>query len=135
MRKDSLKSYIHYRIERSRETFNDSEILADKKRWNSCINRLYYACFYMVFALLVKERIQTKTHSGVHTMFFKHFIVTQRISKDFGQLYADLFDWRNEGDYGDFIDFDESVVLPTLEKVDVFLAELEKIIVAQDQLE
>jgi hypothetical protein len=43
-----LSEYLNYRIQRSFETFNDAKLLAENERWNSCINRLYYACFYAV---------------------------------------------------------------------------------------
>lgn len=128
MKSDSREAYINYRIERSYETFSDAKILAENERWNSCINRLYYSCFYMVFALLFKNGIETKTHSGARTQFFKEFIVSQKVSKDFGKLYSDLFDWRNEGDYGDFIEFDKTIVLPTIEKSSEFLSALESLI-------
>jgi len=44
--KVNIKQYIEHRINRAKETFQDAEYLAENKRWNSCINRLYYACFY-----------------------------------------------------------------------------------------
>ncbi len=31
-----------------------------------------------------------------------------------GKLYADLFDWRQRGDYGDFFDFKEEDLLPLM---------------------
>lgn len=39
-------------------------------------------------------------------------------------MYSHLFDWRQETDYADFIDFDESTVLPLLEKVKILNAEI-----------
>ena len=46
------KDLILYRIERAHETLEDAHILAISDRWNVCVNRLYYACFYAVSALL-----------------------------------------------------------------------------------
>jgi uncharacterized protein (UPF0332 family) len=42
------KDLILYRIERSREALEDACILSGSGRWNACVNRLYYACFYAV---------------------------------------------------------------------------------------
>ncbi|MCK4920674.1 MAG: HEPN domain-containing protein [Bacteroidales bacterium] len=56
--------YIKYRFHRSEEAFEEALILADKKRWNTVINRLYYSCFYAVIALLLKNNIETQTHDG-----------------------------------------------------------------------
>ena len=44
---------INYRISRAKDTLDDAQILADKGKWNSAINRLYYAAYYAVIALLL----------------------------------------------------------------------------------
>lgn len=44
---------VKYRLSRAHETLNEVEILIENKLWNTAINRLYYACFYAVNALLV----------------------------------------------------------------------------------
>jgi len=120
--------YITYRLERAIETYSDAKLLAENKSWNSCVNRLYYSCFYLVSALLLKNNFEAKSHNGVRTIFFREFIKTEKIQKDFGKLYSDLFDWRNKGDYSDFIDFSEQDVLPLLEKAGKLIDAIEKII-------
>jgi len=57
--------YINYRMEKAFETFDVAELLYNNAKWNSTINRLYYACFYAITALLVKNNIEAKSHSGV----------------------------------------------------------------------
>lgn len=52
---DWNKDLVLYRIEKARNTLEDAHILASSERWNACVNRLYYACFYAVTALLLKE--------------------------------------------------------------------------------
>jgi len=129
----NLKDYINYRVERAEATFQDAVILYNTKSWNSCINRLYYASFYMVSALLLKNEIEAKTHNGVRINFFKEFIKNGEIDKKFGKLYTDLFAWRNEGDYADFIDFDEEIVNSVLPFTKEFL-ELLREKIDQNQL-
>jgi uncharacterized protein len=62
-----LKNYIEYRLSRADNTFNDAILLANSNSWNSCVNRLYYACFYAVSALLVQKgyNIKTPANSGL----------------------------------------------------------------------
>lgn len=57
-------SLIRYRIARAKEAMEDALLLAEKKRWNSVVNRLYYACFYITVALLIKHNLPHKTHAG-----------------------------------------------------------------------
>ncbi len=115
------QDYINYRIARSFETFEDAKILSRERRWNSCINRLYYSAFYAVNALLYSIDIKAKTHNGVRRMFDKEFIKTGKIDIEFGKLYSNLFGSRNEGDYNDFIVFDESIVIPLINETEKFI--------------
>ncbi|NCA86121.1 MAG: HEPN domain-containing protein [Clostridia bacterium] len=46
--KDAKNELIKYRLSRSLETYDDAKILAEKEKWNSTINRLYYAAYYAV---------------------------------------------------------------------------------------
>lgn len=113
------KEYIHYRLNKARETLRDAEILSHEGSWNSSMNRVYYACFYAVLALLSKQSIKTRTHSGVKTQFGLMFIVTGIIDKRWGAFYSDLFALRQKGDYADFIEFDESqlnILIPEARK-------------------
>ena len=120
------QEYIDYRVAKSKEIFEDVKLLADNQRWNSSVNRLYYSSFYLVSALLFKYDIKSETHNGVKTQFNLHFIKTGKLNVEFGKLYSNLFDWRQESDYADFIDFDEETILPLIEKV----AEMNELITA-----
>ncbi|MBL7775109.1 MAG: HEPN domain-containing protein, partial [Saprospiraceae bacterium] len=104
-------AYAQYRMEKAEEAYETAELLVANSKWNAAVNRLYYAAYYAVSGLLAKTGIESKTHAGVKTQFLLHFIKTERISIERGKLYADLFDWRQKGDYGDFFDFTEADVL------------------------
>ena len=64
-----------------------------------------------------KNDIKAETHNGVKTQLFLNFIKDGLLAKEHGKLYSHLFDWRQESDYADFIDFDEDFVKPLLEDV------------------
>ena len=49
------------------------------------------------------------------------FIKTGLFEKDFGKLFSDLFDWRQEGDYSDFISFDKDLTMPLINKSEEFI--------------
>jgi len=89
--------------------------------WNSTVDRLYYACFYAVNALLIHHGFEPKSHNGVKTIFFKEFIASEKIPKEYGYLYSDLMDWRSQSDYADFIDLDAETVLPLISKAGEFI--------------
>jgi uncharacterized protein len=111
------QDYIEYRVLKSNEIFEDAKLLANNNRWNSCVNRLYYSSFYLVSALLYKYDIKSVTHNGTKTQFNLHFIKTGKLDFRYGKLYSNLFLWRQESDYTDFVDFDNKTVAPLIEQV------------------
>jgi uncharacterized protein (UPF0332 family) len=97
---------------RADEALEDARILAKAGRWNACVNRLYYACFYAISALLVRDGHSSSKHVGVRSIFNRQYVKTGKIPKDLARIYNDLFERRQEGDYIDFVSFEESQVLP-----------------------
>ena len=126
--KNSKEDLIKYRISRAKETFLDAQILAKEKRWNSSINRLYYAAYYSITALLLSKDLYPATHSGVKSNFFEHFVKNGIISEDLGKIYSQLFTWRHKGDYADLFDFEEEKVLPYFGPVEQLLKTIEEIL-------
>ena len=113
--------YINYRITKAIEALDAAKVLAENKSWNACINRLYYACYYSVSALLLSNNISTQTHAGLKTQFNFHFIKSGPIDSKYGKLFAELMDSRQKGDYGDMFDFDEEKVNPLIKPVEEFV--------------
>ena len=120
------EDYINYRFHRAEESFEEALILAKEERWNAVINRLYYACFYAVIALLIKNNIYTQTHDCARTQFGLFFVKTGIIDKESGKLFSKLFDYRQKGDYGDLFDYDVELTMPLINKVKEFLIEIKK---------
>jgi len=115
------KELFFYRLERAQETLEDARILAISERWNACVNRLYYACFYAVSALLIKEGYSSSKHTGVRSLFNLHFVKTGVVPKELARIYNDLFERRQESDYTDFITFKESQVQPLIPQAEEFV--------------
>jgi len=97
------KELIRYRINRANDTLKEVNILIENQLWATAVNRLYYACYYAIIALLLKNQIAPKTHAGVRQMFGLYFIKTGLISLELGKFYSDIFDKRQIGDYDDFV--------------------------------
>lgn len=123
-----LNNYVDYRLSRVGETLEDARLLLSNNRLNASVNRIYYACYYAVSALLVKNGFVTKTHSGVRSQFFKEFVLSGKVSKEYGRLFSDLFDWRNDGDYADFINFEKDLVEENLQKASQFIDRIKQLI-------
>jgi len=115
MTNEERREYAKYRIESARKTFEAAKVLSENGFWNSAVNRLYYAVFYAVNALLVLNEIQTKSHSATKSQFSLHFVKTGRFDKKHGRLLSELFDWRQKGDYENMFDYNSDLVEPLFE--------------------
>lgn len=125
---------VRYRIECAENTLSEIENLFALKYYNNAANRMYYACYYAVSALLIANGITTKSHDGVMQMFGLHFIRTGIFPAYYGKYYSQLFNERQTGDYEDLFNHDEvstaelypkakELVAAVKEKVDQWLAE------------
>ncbi len=113
---------------RANETLEDARILANARRWNACVSRLYYACFYAVSALLVRHGLSSSKHAGVRSLFNRQYVKTGKIPKDLARIYNDLFERRQEGDYIDFVRFEESQVIPWISKAEQLIRHITNLI-------
>ncbi len=130
MTKGTSHELVDYRLARAKETLEDARILADQQRWNSTINRLYYAAYYAVTALLLHSNLHPSTHVGAKSSFNQYFIITGILDRSFGKMYSQLFTWRQKGDYDDLFDFDEEKVIPYFDPVSAIISAIEAIIIA-----
>jgi len=119
---------INYRIARAKDTYDDASILAEREKWNSTINRLYYATYYAVMALLLDSDLKPTTHNGAKSNFSEYFIKTGKIDSKYGKMYSQLFTWRQKGDYDDLFDFHKENVEPYFEPVNDFISMIENMI-------
>jgi len=121
-----LDELILYRMNRAYETFKEAETMSANNHFHGAANRMYYACFYAVNALLLREGLSATKHSGVRSLFNRHYIKTGIISADAGILYNTLFDLRQTSDYEDMFSIDAEKINSMMPRVKAFLQEIEQ---------
>jgi len=126
--KEEIRTFINYRMERSRESLEEAEILLEKGYTNTFVNRLYYACFYSVSALLLIKNYSSSKHSGIKALFEQYFVKTGDIAKDYAALYNKLYRNRQKGDYADLVRFDVNEVRPWFDETKKFVEVIEEIL-------
>ncbi len=125
---DQTGDYIRYRVARAKETIIEIDLLIGIAHWNTATNRMYYACFYVVGALLLKKNITTNSHSGTLHKFNEIFVKPGRVSMELARLYAELFDKRQKADYNDNFDLDEKTVTRLYKPCIEFITQIELLI-------
>jgi uncharacterized protein (UPF0332 family) len=86
-------------LSRANETLDDAKILFDNGKLSSSVNRIYYAMFYAVSALLLTKGLSSSKHSGVLALFNKEFVNTTVVEREAGRFYNEIFEFRQKGDY------------------------------------
>lgn len=111
-----------FRIKQAEESLEEAVfLLSGRKSPRSVINRVYYAMFYAVLALLVHEPYSSSKHSGVLSFFNKRFIRQGIFEESFGRSINKAFELRQRGDYREFINLSYEQVEPLAEDAEAFI--------------
>lgn len=119
---------IRYRREKSKETLEDAYILFRAGRLFSALNRIYYALFYEVMALLLTKDLSSARHTGIRALFNEHFVRTGKVSVESGRFFSRMYDFRQKGDYADFVEFEEAKIKEWLVLAESFINEVDQVI-------
>ena len=126
--KEETRILVMYRLERARESLEEAGILLEREYGNTFVNRLYYACFYAVSALLLTKGLSSAKHSGIRSLFHQNFVKPGKVDPELGQLYDKLFDNRQKGDYADLVRFDPNEVGDWYDEASEFVAAVQNIL-------
>lgn len=119
---------VVYRIQKAESALKEAEGNLQMAFWTVVANRLYYACYYAVSALLIKNSLTAQTHGGVIRLFGLHFITTGLIEKKYSKLYGKLFELRQTGDYDDIYLLEKKDVDSLIEPTREFVTEVKRLI-------
>lgn len=128
MTEEERMDLVALRVQNAKATLAEVPVHIDNGFWNTATNRMYYACYYMVAALLLQAGVQLKTHAGVRQAFGKEFVLKGLVSREKARFFSILYDYRQTGDYDDFIRMDEEKVKDLYPQAVDFIADLEKLI-------
>jgi len=126
--KKEIRTLVLYRLNRADESLDEALILLERGHVNTFVNRLYYACFYAVTALLLTKDLSSSKHSGVRALFHQNFVKNGLINREMGKFYDKLFDTRQKGDYADLVYFDKKEVGSWFDEAKKFISSIKNII-------
>ena len=119
---------VRYWWSKAEESLASARRELEAGAYSFAVNRLYYAAFYGASAALLERQLSFKKHSGVRAAFHRQFIKTGPLDIEWGKLYDQLFEDRQEGDYIALISFDREYVESQLTRCAQFLEELRPLI-------
>lgn len=127
-RKENRKKVIDYWVQKASESLAAASDELSAGRLTFAVNRAYYACFYSVSALLLGKELRFKKHSGVRAAFWQHFVNSGLVPREFGDLYEELFEARQRGDYVELVEFERDQVEDFVNRANVFVDRISSLI-------
>ena len=129
---EERKTLVALELKKARETYEEIGILTAANRWSGAANRLYYAVFHAVNALLINDGLQVNTHKGSHATFGQHYIKTGVLSIEYGRLYNQLQTMREESDYNCVYDVEPEELLSRIEPARKLIDDIEQLILKKN---
>jgi len=124
----ALKEIVSYWMEKANDSLNAGQDDLNAGRFSFSVNRIYYACFYAVSAVLLQKGLRFKKHSGVRAAFHKHIVKTALMSREHGQFYDEIFEARQRGDYIELVHFEKGQVEKWLKQASEFVKAVRSLI-------
>lgn len=106
----NVRDVIVYWMDKAKESLDSASDEMAAYRLSFSVNRIYYACFYVVSALLLQKGLRFRKHSGIRSAFHQHLVKSGLISNNHGILYDELYEARQRGDYIELVNFEEDQV-------------------------
>ena len=107
--KEERLALIRYRLEQAEASIKEAQVLLDEgMSLRSVMNRLYYAMFYAVLALLQEKQLGTAKHIGAISLFDREFIKNSIFDKELSKTLHRAFELRQKGDYMEQVEVTQS---------------------------
>ncbi|MBO6023417.1 MAG: HEPN domain-containing protein [Bacteroidales bacterium] len=119
---------VEFEIEKAHKLIDQFSILENAELWDTLANRVYYAVFHAVTALLIKNGLHAGSHQGVSVLFNKHFVKENLIDEKYGRLLARLENMREKSDYTCLFETTEDEVLPMIPQAKEMVSMIDNLI-------
>jgi uncharacterized protein (UPF0332 family) len=126
MRSEEIQALISYRMQRAEESLQAAEIMLQNEMLTFAMNRIYYAMFYAIQAVLVLHEVSFSKHGQVKAFLNRELVKTGILPVRLGRLYNKAFEYRQKFDYVDFAEPDQEMVVTYLEDARRFVAAVDE---------
>ena len=121
---DERRIMVDLEMERADKIIEQFETLRKQQYWDTLVNRMYYAIFHAVSALMIHNAISIHTHRGALNAVNKEFVRTGVFTEDEGHLFSKLEGLRERGDYNCFVDATEDEIVPLIEPLKALIEKI-----------
>ena len=125
---EERKLLVEFEIEKSHKLIEQFTILENAELWDTLANRVYYAVFHAVTALLIMNGLHAGSHQGVSVLFNKHFVKENLVDEKYGRLLARLENMREKSDYTCLFETTKEEVMPMIPQAKEMISIIENLI-------
>ena len=123
---ESVRAYARLRLERAREDLATAHDNIGQGYSRAAVNRAYYAVFHMASAALFSQGIQRRKHSGIESAFSQFLVKPGHIEPEFSRIYQQARRLREEADYAEMVNFDQTTAQQTVINAERFVDRIEQ---------
>lgn len=124
MTSEDRHTIIVYRLERAEESLQAARLLRENDMLIPAMNRIYYAMFYAVQALLARDGAAFSKHGQVKGYFNREYIKKSLFAVESGKLYNMVFEYRQKFDYVDLVTPDVTAIDEYLRDATAFVQQI-----------
>ena len=84
LNEEERSTLVALEYEKAQAIYSQIEGLRTLGYWDNIANRLYYALFHAVSALLIHDKHEVNTHRGIVAMFGRYYVKTGLFTLDDG---------------------------------------------------
>lgn len=125
---EERKLLVEFEIEKAHKLIDQFTILENAALWDTLANRVYYAVFHAVTALLIMNGLHAGSHQGVSVLFNKHFVKENIVDEKYGRLLARLENMREKSDYTCLFETTKEEVMPMIPQAKEMISIIENLI-------
>jgi uncharacterized protein (UPF0332 family) len=125
---EDIQILVNARLRQAQDALAEGQLLLEGKFYKGSINRIYYAMFYAVLALLVTRQLGTSKHTGAISLFDREFVKPGIFSKEMSAWLHSVFERRLEADYAELIDISFEEAQECYRQASEFLAQVQTFI-------
>ena len=110
LNEENRKIVIQLELERVDKTLAQVENLREQKYWDTLANRLYYALFHAVSAMLIYDSREVGSHKGAAIRFHQYYVKTGLFTMEEGSFYSQMETLREKADYNCYFEVTEEEI-------------------------
>jgi uncharacterized protein (UPF0332 family) len=120
------------RLNRASQHLKSARDLLLNNDFADSISRSYYAIFQAARSLLALDGLESRKHSGVLSLFNRHYIKTGKLDKCWGVVLKDARRFREMADYTELAEFSHEDAEGQIADAEGFLRAVETFIAKGD---